>query len=278
MKNIVTSSWLQNHINDENITIIDCRFNIYNPEYGEKSFYSSHLQNSIFLDLNKGLSGIPKKHGGTRPLPVLTQFLSLLSKYGINKDTIVIGYDDHVSSSARLWLTLKYIGHKNCYLLDGGFQSWIKEGYPVTRDIIAPENSHYINATIRKKMFCDIEYIRQRKDSSRVVLIDSRDNKRFTGKEEKLYKKVGHIPGAINFPCTNNFKEEGFIKEKSELSKLWSWIKPYQEIILYCGSGIAASVNFLVLDELGYSPVLYLGGFSDWISYEKNIVETGDIL
>lgn len=277
MKNIVTASWLQNHIDDERIAIIDCRFNLYNSEYGKESFHLSHLKNAIFLDLDIDLSGNPKKHGGARPLPDLILLRSLLSKYGINKDTMIIGYDDQINSSARLWWTLKYIGHNYCYLLDGGFQSWIKVGYPVTTNIISPKKSSYISTVVREEMFCDIEYIRQRKDSSDVVFIDSRENERFTGKEEKLYKKAGHIPGAINFPCSSNFKKNGFIKEKSELSRLWSWIKPKQEIILYCGSGIAASVNFLILDELGYSPKLYLGGFSDWISYAENPVETNNL-
>jgi len=281
MKNIVSASWLQEHIDDRNNIILDCRFDLYNTEYGKNVFSSGHLKNSIFLDLDNDLVGIPEIHGGARPLPDINQLKKLISKAGISKETMIIGYDDQMNAAARLWLTLKYIGHNNCYVLDGGFKNWMQKGYPVTKETIETNiknTSDNIDITLNKEIICDIEYIKQNKDISDVLLIDSRENIRFTGQKEALYKKAGHIPGAVNFPCSKNFKNNGLLKKKDSLRKLWSWIKPYREIILYCGSGIAASVNFLVLDELGYYPKIYPGGFSDWISYENNIVETVEIL
>jgi thiosulfate/3-mercaptopyruvate sulfurtransferase len=121
-------------------------------------------------------------------------------------------------------------------------------------------------------MYCDIDDVKTRKDLPQVILIDSREHNRYTGKVEKLYKKAGHIPGAKNFYSRNNF-HQCFIKSKKNLFQQWDFVEAYDEIILYCGSGIAASVNALVLDELGYSSKLYLGSFSDWISYPHHQVE-----
>lgn len=281
MKNIVSATWLQEHIDDQNILIFDCRFDLYNPEYGKKAFSSSHLKNAIFLDLDEDLVGIPAIHGGARPFPNINQLKELISKTGISKETMIVAYDDQMNAVARLWLTFKYIRHNTCYVLDGGFKSWMQNDYQVRKEDIdtnIKNKSSNIDITINKKIICDIEYVKQNKDIPDVVLIDSRENIRFNGSQETLYKKAGHIPGAVNFPCSKNFKKNGLLKKKDSLRKLWNWVKPYREIILYCGSGIAASVNFLVLDELGYSPKIYLGGFSDWISYENNLVETGDIL
>jgi len=217
MKNIVSASWLQEHIEDENIVILDCRFDLYNPEYGKKVFHLCHLKNAIFLNLDKELVGIPGKHGGARPLPNLDQLLSVLSKSGINKDTTIIAYDDQLNASARLWWTLKYIGNKNCYLLDGGFKNWLKEGYPVTTEIHSPNSSKVskdIDIILNKEIFCKIEYVKHKKDIPEVILIDSRENERFTGERENLYKKAGHIPGAVNFPCNKNFEGEGLLKKR----------------------------------------------------------------
>jgi thiosulfate/3-mercaptopyruvate sulfurtransferase len=272
LKNLVSASWLWQHINDEKIVIIDCRFDITNPEYGKEAFKHGHLKNSIFFDMNTDLSGPPEKHGGARPLPELSRFASRLATAGITKETIVIGYDDQLNASARLWWLLKYIDHKRCYLLDGGIKGWKTQGYPVTTIKAPARNPGIVIIKVNEEMYCDIEYVKARKDLPNVVLIDGREYERYTGKVEKIYKKAGHIPNAVSYHDLKSFKK-GFLKEKKELSNLWNWIKPDEEIILYCGSGIAASVNYLVLNELERSAKLYVGGFSDWISYDDNPVE-----
>ena len=274
LKNLVTNSWLWQHIDDKDIVITDCRFDIYNAEYGKEAYKKNHLKNAIFLEMDKDLSGPPQEHGGARPLPDISKFASKLMLSGISNHTTVIAYDDQIDASARLWWLLKYIGHEKIYLLDGGIKGWAAEGYPVTSIKSSPRNQGKINIQLNNEMHCDIEYIKMRKDLPNVALIDSREYERFTGKVEKLYKKAGHIPGATSHHYRKNFNE-GFLKDKKELSEMWKWLKRFEEIILYCGSAIAASVNYLVLDELGYSAKLYPGSFSDWISYYQNPVEKG---
>lgn len=276
MKNVVSAHWLQKHIDDKNIVILDCRFDLYNSGYGEKAYQKSHIKNAIFLNLDKELVGLQAKHGGARPLPGLKQIISVLKRYNINKNSIVIGYDDQMNAAARVWWSLKYFGYNNCYLLNGGFKNWETSSYPITSEIKKSAiNSENIDISVNEDMVCEIEHVKFKKDLSHVVLIDGREEIRYTGEKENLYKKAGHIPGAVNFPGSKNFQKNGLLKEKKEISRMWNWLKPYQEIILYCGSGIAASVNFLVLDELGYSPKLYIGGFSDWISYSENEIARG---
>jgi len=272
VKNLVTNSWLRQHIDDENIVIVDCRFDIYNLKYGKEAFKQGHLKNAIFLDTGIDLSGSPQEHGGIRPLPEISKFASKLMSSGISNHTTVIAYDDQISGSARLWWLLKYIGYERVYLLDGGFKGWIAKNFPIYLTKPPKRSPGKINIQINSEMYCDIEYVKTKKDLPNITLIDGRKYERFTGKVEKLYKKAGHIPGAINHPCMENFNE-GFLKEKKELSNMWNWLKRFEEIILYCGSGIAASANCLVLDELEYSPKVYMSSFSDWISYQNNLVE-----
>ena len=274
MKNLVTNSWLWQHIDDKDIVIADCRFDIYNTKYGKEAYKKNHLKNAIFLEMDKDLSGPPQAHGGARPLPDISKFASKLMLSGISNHTTVIAYDDQIDASARLWWLLKYIGHERIFLLDGGFKGWIAENFPVSCAKPPKRNTGKISIQLNSEMYCDIEYVKTLKDLPNVALIDGREYERFTGKVEKLYKKAGHIPGAICQHYKKNF-DKGFLKEKKKLSEMWSLSNRYKEIILYCGSGIAASVNYLVLDELGYSAKLYMGSFSDWISYHQNPVEKG---
>jgi len=274
LKNLVTNSWLRQNIDDKNIVIVDCRFDIYNSKYGKEAYKQGHLKNAIFLEMDTDLSGPPQAHGGVRPLPDISKFASKLMLSGISNHTTVIAYDDQIDASARLWWLLKYIGHEKVYLLDGGFKGWIAENFPVSRENPPRRNLGKIIIQLNSEMYCNIEYVKARKNLPSVALIDGREYERFTGKVEKLYKKAGHIPGANSHHYRKNFNE-GFLKDKKELSEMWKWLKRFEEIILYCGSGIAASVNYLVLDELGYSAKLYLGSFSDWISYYQNPVEKG---
>jgi thiosulfate/3-mercaptopyruvate sulfurtransferase len=272
LKNLVSASWLWQRIDDEDVVIIDCRFDITNPGYGKEAFKQGHLKNSIFFEMDTDLSGPPEKHGGARPLPDLFQLASKLDKAGITKETTVISYDDQLNASARFWWLLKYIGHNRCYLLDGGIKGWMAQGYPVTTTKAPARSPGQVIIRVNEEMYCDIEYVKEKKDLPNVVLIDGREYERYTGEVEKLYKKAGHIPGAVSHHFIKDFNK-GFLKKEEELSELWSWIKQDEEIILSCGSGIAASVSYLVLDELGRSAKLYVGGFSDWISYEDNPVE-----
>ena len=272
MKNLVSASWLWKNIDDKNLVVIDCRFSVNDSEYGKKIFSTGHIKNSVFCDLDKDAVGIPEEHGGARPVPDLEQLKLTLSKLGIDKNSTIVIYDDLIHSSARLWWTLKYIGHSNCFVLDGGLNGWSKMGYPLTEEVTRPKQTGGIEISLNDVIYCDLNYVKKRKDLKEVVLIDGRINDRFTGKIETLYKKAGHIPGAVNFDCRNNFND-GYLLSGNSLSKLWNWVKPYSEIINYCGSGIAAAVNFLVLDEIGYSSGLYIGGLSDWISYENNPID-----
>jgi len=271
-KNLISASWLWKHIDDEDVVIIDCRFDIYNTKYGKMAFKQGHLKKSTFFEMDSDLSGQPEEHGGARPLPELSQLASKLAAIGVTRETKVIGYDDQISASARLWWLLRYIGHNQCYLLDGGIKGWISQGYPITTAKTPERKPGQVIVNVNKEMYCDLGYVKGIMSKPNVVLIDGREYKRFTGEVEKLYKKAGHIPGSVSHHFVKNFNI-GFLKEKEKLSDLWSWLKQDKEIILYCGSGIAASVNYLVLNELGYSVKLYMGGFSDWISYENNLIE-----
>ena len=88
-------------------------------------------------------------------------------------------------------------------------------------------------------------------------------------------KKAGRIPSALSYPWTDLIKD-GEIISKEELKENFEDLKKYDEVIVYCGSGVTATVDYLLMEEVGLEPKLYLGSFSDWISYDENEIEVGD--
>jgi thiosulfate/3-mercaptopyruvate sulfurtransferase len=107
-----------------------------------------------------------------------------------------------------------------------------------------------------------------------VILIDSREKKRYLGLEEPIDSIAGHIPGAIHSFWQDVLTSEGLWKTNQEWKEMFSAIDPHAEIIVYCGSGVSACPNVLALKSAGFSNVkLYAGSWSDWISYSDNPIE-----
>jgi thiosulfate/3-mercaptopyruvate sulfurtransferase len=114
----------------------------------------------------------------------------------------------------------------------------------------------------------DIETVRQQKDRSDVVVIDSRSPERFRGEIEPIDPVAGSIPGAVNAFWQQITSETGEMINSRDLRSHWADLDPNHEIIVYCGSGVTACVNLFALAVAGYPmPKLYPGGWSDWCSY-----------
>ena len=110
---IVTVEWLREHIEDENVRIIDCRFDLANPNWGREKYEEEHIPHALYFDLNLDLSSPVTEHGGRHPLPNIEEFADKLSQAGIGEHTTVIAYDSQAGANAsRLWWLLNYVGHE----------------------------------------------------------------------------------------------------------------------------------------------------------------------
>nr|WP_232826254.1 rhodanese-like domain-containing protein [Cyanothece sp. BG0011] len=120
----------------------------------------------------------------------------------------------------------------------------------------------------RTDWIVDIDTLKQRKDRSNVIVIDSRDSDRYRGEREPIDPIAGHIQGAVNSPWKRVTDEKGFILPEAEQKGLWDDFSGSEEIIVYCGSGVTACVNLLSMESVGMKGAkLYPGGWSDWCSY-----------
>lgn len=278
MNGVISKEWLHQHLNDKNIRVVDCRFNLSDAEKGYHEYLQDHLPGAVYFHLNKDLSKPISAHGGRHPLPEMEDFKQTLQQAGVSEQTVVIAYDHGEGFFAsRLWWMLHYVGHEKVFVLDGGYYGWKEAGYHVEREIPSYEQTKF-EINVNSEYLASYEQVKklvENKDE-KTILIDSRDKNRYLGKEELIDLKSGHIPGAINKPWMDSY-EKGLFKPSEEQDKRFEEFDKSTPIIVYCGSGVSAIPNFMALKSAGYKDVkLYAGSFSDWISYEENEVETGE--
>ncbi|WP_017414264.1 sulfurtransferase [Clostridium tunisiense] len=274
MKNIVDINWLKSHIEDDDLVIIDCRFSLQDPIYGDKAYKEAHIPKAISVNLDKDLAGEKGEHGGRHPLPNMKDFVEFMESLGVSNNTTVLIYDDgDLAAPSRLWWMLKYIGIDKVYLLEGGITAWKTSQGRVTAEEYRGKAKGKIDINFKEEMKCSMDYVKENLRSNDVVIIDSRAKERYLGLVEPMDKKAGHIPGAKNYDWTLNFKE-GKVLPLEELKSRFEKVKDYKEVIVHCGSGVTGCANVLILEEIGIPSRLYVGSWSDWSSYDENPVAT----
>ncbi|MBL4937361.1 sulfurtransferase [Clostridium sp. YIM B02515] len=270
MSNFVKPDWLYEHIDDNNLVVVDCRADLYDRDYGKRCYEEGHIRNAVFLDVKKDLSGEVKEHGGRSPLPDIKILKFKLEAAGIGNDKIVVAYDEGALAGAeRFWWILKYLGHEKVYVLNGGIKAWIRKGYELTKEIPAAKHANF-NVSLNKNIITDVFEVKDNMGKNDFVIVDSRAPERYRGEVEPIDKKAGHIPGAKNYYWKEVLNDKLEFKTDVELKKRFSELEKYEEIVLQCGSGIDGCGNFIAMDEIGFKPKLYVGSWSDWISYEEN--------
>jgi len=279
---LVDIRWLSQHLADpdadSSVVIIDTRFSLADPSEGQRQYKSGHIPGAHYLDLNQDLSGTVKQHGGRHPLPNWDAFVSQLNQLGIHSrsdqgttqqdPTQIIIYDDsRFAFAARLWWMLRYLGHEQVAILDGGIQAWTAAGLPLSTEPPCKKAGDF-QPVFQSDWIVDIETLWQRKDLPGVTVVDSRSPARWRGEVEPIDPISGSIPGAVNSFWKDVTTVAGRLKSTDELVQLWSDVHPNDEVIVYCGSGVTACVNLFSLVVAGHPMYkLYPGGWSDWCSY-----------
>ena len=258
------------------LQIFDCTFDLAEPAAGHQKYLESHIPGAVYADLDKALSdkqgtGVS---GGRHPLPGREKFAEWLSSVGLTNDMQAVVYDRNGANyCGRLWWMLKWAGHNNVAVLDGGLQAWQAAGGAVKSGTEAPYTpSKYalaqsLSALIATKTVAD--------NLGRPIqtLIDARGAPRFRGEVEPLDPVAGHIPGALNRPFAQNMDSGGKFKPaavlKAEFETLLAGRDP-ATVVHHCGSGVSAVPNILAMQiaGLGSSSTmgLYAGSWSDWCS------------
>ena len=276
-KTIVSTDSLGNHLGEW--TIVDCRFDLTDEQWGRQQYEKAHIPGAVYASLNADLAGPRTGLNGRHPLPSVDALASTFSRLGIANHAQVVVYDQDAGLHAsRLWWSLKYLGHPEVALLDGGWAKWIAEGRPT-----AAGNETRIATTFaptaHPEMRVAIEDVERRMHDGRTLLVDARGPERFEGKSETIDKVAGHIPGAHNHFYKWNLGEDGTMRSPEDLRARYDALlggRPPGDVVMYCGSGVSACHNLLAMEHAGLTGiVLYPGSWSEWSADAARPVETG---
>jgi len=251
-----------------NAVVFDCRFSLPDPLEGRRVYEKGHIPGAHYLDLNHDLASPVVKHGGRHPLPAPSGFAAILAACGVGKDTDVVAYDDsRLAFAARLWWLMRALGYRPPRLLNGGYAAFLRAGGTPSTELPARQTQTPPVHASDFSGYCGVDEVRAVQGSA-VLLVDSREPRRYEGLEEPIDPVAGHIPGAINRPWQGVTDGNGVVLDEAGLRAHWGDALEAEQLIVYCGSGVTACVNLFSLALLGrQDATLYAGSWSDWCSY-----------
>ena len=278
---LISASELASHLNDSNWAIFDCRHDLLQPTAGSDAFAAGHIQNAQFANIDTDLSGAKAPAGaaftGRHPLPDRHTLIATLRGWGINDDTQVVAYDGQGGMyAARLWWLLRWIGHANVAVLDGGLAAWQAQGLPVVTPV-APRPAGNITEQASLARTVSVQQVVANLATQELQVLDARAPDRFRGENETIDPVGGHIPGAKNRFFKDNLQPDGRFKPAQELEQEFAGLidKP-EAAIMQCGSGVTACHNLLALEVAGLpGAALYPGSWSEWCADPARPVATG---
>jgi thiosulfate/3-mercaptopyruvate sulfurtransferase len=277
---LITAEQLQAHIEDPELRLLDCRFTLSDPAAGREAYLEGHIPGAVYADLDKDLAAPVSPGSGRHPLPKPAEFALTLGNLGISPASRVVVYDDGSGGLAgRAWWLLRWMGHEQVALLDGGFSLWQEQGLPDQMghaSVAATEFSGSVNSDLVVETD---EILMHTSGVKPLTLVDARDEARYAGEVEPIDKIAGHIPGAVNLPFQQSLNANGTWKTPAELSELWARTLGGDEIeaiSVMCGSGVTACHLIISAKLAGLpEPRLYVGSWSEWIEDPGRPIATG---
>ena len=255
--------------------VLDVRWRLGGPP-GADSYAAGHLPGAAYLDLDRDLAGEPGADG-RHPLPAPEALERALRAVGVRADRPVIVYDDADGSvAARAWWLLRWAGHRQVAVLDGGFAAWSADGHPVST---APEGADPGDFEVRPGAMPVLDADEAAALARSGVLLDARAAERYRGEVEPVDPRAGHIPGARNAPFAGHTGTDGRWRAPAELARRFAeaGVRPDAPAGAYCGSGVTAASVVLALEVAGHDrpAALYPGSWSQWSADDTRPIATG---
>ena len=277
---LIEAEALAPRLRSPQLRVFDCRFDLAQPHYGMEGYLEGHLPGASYADLNQDLSAPPTPSSGRHPLPEPEAFAARLRTWGVDADSQVVAYDDgNGMYAARLWWMLRWLGHDNVAVLNGGLRRWRQLGLPLVGEVPCPAPGDF-RARVRTRMAATIEEVAAIATDSSARLLDARGPERYRGETEPIDRVAGHVPGARNQPYDRSLGPDDRLLPAAELRGLLvaglAGIAADRTVVM-CGSGVSACHLLLAMEHAGLGGArLYPGSWSQWSSDPARPVATGE--
>ncbi len=247
------------------VTLLDVRYQTGVAD-GRPAYLAGHVPGSVYVDVDEDLAAPPAEPGepgGRHPLPSTEVFEKAMRRAGVWADRPVVVYDDWGGRAAsRAWWLLRYHGHRDVRVLDGGWAAWLDAGGATETGEVTPEPGDF-EADPGHLPVVDTEDVPQVE-----VLVDARAHERYAGEHEPIDPVAGHVPGAVNVPTNENLGPDGRFKHADELRRTYAAVGAVAgaDVAAYCGSGVTACHDILAMAVARVPAALWAGSWSDWVS------------
>lgn len=250
--------------------LLDVRWQLGGP-HGRPDYEAGHIPGAVFVDLDTELAG-PAGDGGRHPLPDPAEFGAVMRRAGVRAGAPVVVYDGGQGwAAARAWWLLRWAGHHDVRLLDGGLAAWTGE---LSKQTPQPEEGDFVPAPGALPLL-DADGAAALARSG--VLLDARAAERYRGDVEPIDRVGGHIPGAVSAPTGENVDADGRFLSPERLAARFAGlgVGDATEVGVYCGSGVSAAQQVLALELAGHRAALFAGSWSQWSGDASRPVATG---
>jgi len=249
----------------EPCVLLDCGFDLTDPGAGARAFAQGHLPGSRHADLDRDLSAPKNGRNGRHPLPTREAFAATVARWGVRPDTPVACYDDQGSPyAARAWWMLRWLGHDDVAVLDGGRAAWLATGGMLEAGL-QPNASNAAPYALGAASMPTVAADRLLGLLGKVTVLDARSGERFRGEMEPLDPVAGHIPGARNRFHKDNLQADGRFRTPAQLRADFMPFGEPTACVHQCGSGVTACHNLLAMEHAGLTgSALYPGSWSEW--------------
>lgn len=277
-KTLIEPSQLAALIETDDVVLFDCGFELGNPDAGYAAFVEGHLPTARYLHLDHDLAAPPRGDNGRHPLPDPETFVALMRAHGLDRHQQVVAYDASGGAyAARLWWLLRWLGHGEVAVLNGGRKAWIDAGRPMHRGAAAEVAPGDFAGAPRAGWTVTADTVESNIAAPAFTVVDARSASRFAGEPNPMDPVAGHIPGARNRFYGDNLDADGRFKPTEQLAAELTAVvgdMPATDLVMQCGSGVTACHNLLAFEVAGRSGArLYPGSWSEWISDPARPVE-----
>jgi len=268
VKTLIDAPTLRDRLGEDGLVVLDARFRLTEPSAGRALWAAGHVPGARYAHLDEDLSAPVTGTTGRHPLPDPGALAGRLSAWGVGPGTSVVVYDDAGGAiAARAWWLLRWLGHDDVAVLDGGIAAWEAAGGPVeSRDPVPVPRA--FTGRPRAGLVAAVAEVAAGVEVGSMVLVDVREAARFEGRAEPIDPVAGHVPGAVNLPWQGNLGADGrFLPPEALAARYRPLLAGGEDMpVFMCGSGVTACHGLLAMAHAGLGEGrLYAGSWSEWI-------------